>query len=74
MGQARPEIDSDLCTLCGECILVCPHGAVSIVEGRLILDDELCSYCAACEDVCPMGAIGLPFEIVILKEGPEENA
>jgi len=63
MPKAMPEIDYALCKLCGDCVIACPCGALSIVDEALRLDQALCSYCGDCEDVCPEGAIALPYEI-----------
>jgi len=64
--RVMPEINEELCVLCGDCVSACPRGALSISRQRVCLDEETCSYCGDCEDVCPVGAIALPFEIVLL--------
>ena len=65
--RAMPEIDEELCILCGDCLSACPHGALSMSsQRRVCVDEDSCAYCGDCEDVCPVGAIALPFEIVVL--------
>ncbi len=62
--QVMPEIDREICNLCGECLAACPVHALSLspTEG-IVLDEELCAYCGDCEGICPEGAIRLPYEI-----------
>lgn len=63
-----PEVDVELCTLCGDCISNCSRGAVAIILQEIVIDGERCDYCGDCEDVCPMGAITLSFAIVLSTE------
>ena len=63
--SVMPEINQELCTLCGDCIGACPTSALAIAAERLLLDEAKCAYCGDCEDICPMGAISLPYDIVI---------
>ena len=51
--------DPELCTLCLQCLHVCPTEAISEVDGGLVVDDEKCWRCGRCERVCPEGAIRL---------------
>jgi len=51
--------DPELCTLCLQCLHVCPTEAISEVDGGLVVDDEKCWRCGRCERVCPEGAITL---------------
>lgn len=47
-----------LCTGCGLCSAVCPHG-VFAQNGRvaLLVHPEACMECGACQKNCPTGAI-----------------
>ena len=63
--RAMPEIDVSRCSLCGDCVLNCAHGALSLVNGGIDLDNDLCSYCGDCEGICPQDAVSLPYDIVI---------
>ena len=63
MPKAMPEIERSLCKLCGDCVVACPSGALSISDEMLQLNQALCSYCGDCEALCPEGAISLPYEI-----------
>ncbi len=56
--NAPPETDMEKCTLCGECVEVCPVGAISI-NGGLATDRELCILCCACVKNCPEQARAL---------------
>lgn len=55
-NQTVPET-TDGCPLCGECVRVCPTGAVSIdLNARKVLTDPaLCIRCCACVKACPAG-------------------
>lgn len=55
-NQTVPETANG-CPLCGECVMVCPTGAVSIdLNARKVLTDPaLCIRCCACVRACPAG-------------------
>jgi hypothetical protein len=48
--------DADLCTMCLQCLHVCPTEAILETNDGLAVDDE---KCGRCERVCPEGAIQL---------------
>lgn len=59
------QIDSKLCTGCGNCVQVCPMAAVALEkqDGVLSLseiDPLRCTGCGNCVVVCPVKAITLP--------------
>jgi len=47
----------------GDCVKVCPFGAIEMVEdGIPVVDDEKCTGCGLCVQACPRGIISLlPF-------------
>ena len=51
--------DAELCTLCLQCLHVCPTEAIFETEDGLAVDEEKCWRCGRCERVCPEGAIRL---------------
>lgn len=52
------EIDEDLCTGCGQCIIQCAEGALEIVDGKAkIVADKFCDGLGACMGECPTGAL-----------------
>ncbi len=64
-SSVLPLILEERCTRCGDCVEVCPAGALELQDNRVVLArPEDCRYCADCETICPEGAIVLPFEIV----------
>ncbi len=52
------EIDEDLCTGCGQCIIQCAEGALEIIDGKAkIVADKFCDGLGACLNECPTGAL-----------------
>ena len=47
----------DKCILCGDCIPVCPQGAIIILEKTIILNREICDNCGQCVSVCNTEAL-----------------
>ena len=53
------KINTERCNGCGECVDVCPTGAVYLVGGKATVEPTLCHDCEACIAACPTGAIAL---------------
>jgi len=52
------EIDEDLCTGCGKCVISCAEGALEIVDGKAkVISDVFCDGLGACIGECPEGAL-----------------
>jgi len=59
-GQELPDIDSRLCTLCGDCIFVCPTACLSVARSvDIVLAPQACIDCRVCEAICPVDAIAM---------------
>jgi pyruvate formate lyase activating enzyme len=43
------------CLVCGDCLRVCPHGAVQRINGA-IRTTSACRVCGTCAEACPSGA------------------
>ena len=52
-------IDRDKCRGSGECIRVCPHGALMMIDNKAVVDHEHCDLDGLCIPACPHDAIVL---------------
>lgn len=54
------KLDEDMCTGCGMCLEVCPHGVLRL-NGRKahIVNLDACMECGACSRNCAAGAISV---------------
>ncbi|MFO7942008.1 MAG: ATP-binding protein [Bacillota bacterium] len=52
-----PEVDMDLCDLCGLCSDSCAFNAISVLGQNVLVFSELCHSCGLCAYICPRGAI-----------------
>lgn len=54
------KLDSESCTGCGMCAIVCPHNVFKIQNGKAIINDiDSCMECGACAKNCRFGAISV---------------
>jgi electron transfer flavoprotein alpha subunit/NAD-dependent dihydropyrimidine dehydrogenase PreA subunit len=53
------EVDKDKCVGCGNCVEICPFGALTLV-GDTVVVNEKCTACGACLETCPTMALSLP--------------
>lgn len=58
----------DLCTACGACLKVCPHGALSLESLRLVMNRGTCTACGACVEICPNNARQLSGRLMTVQE------
>jgi ferredoxin len=54
-NDIAPVTDEDGCVKCGECVKVCPVGAIT-VEDTVNTYSNMCTRCSACIKVCPVDA------------------
>jgi heterodisulfide reductase subunit A len=52
-------VDGAACTGCGDCVAVCPFGAIALTQGVALVDGAGCKGCGACAPACPEDAIDL---------------
>lgn len=51
--------DADKCELCGECVEICDHDALSMSD-KIEIDQFMCHKCRRCVEACPESALFLP--------------
>ena len=51
-------IDEEKCDGCGQCVIACAEGAITIVDGKArLISDAYCDGLGACIGECPQGAL-----------------
>jgi len=59
-GVVTLQLYEDICTGCGMCIKVCPHGVFELSAKKAhIIRRDYCMECGACSLNCPEGAIAV---------------
>jgi electron transfer flavoprotein alpha subunit len=51
------------CIGCNKCVVVCPFGAISLVNRKAVINLSSCTLCGACVQVCPVEAISITREV-----------
>jgi hypothetical protein len=54
------EWDESKCTLCYDCMNVCPMECITFPDDQYTVDKEKCWRCGRCARVCPVEAIAVP--------------
>lgn len=61
------EIDEDLCTGCGQCVVDCAESALEVIDGKArVVNEVFCDGLGACMAGCPTGALN-----IVEREAPE---
>ena len=61
------EIDEDLCTGCGQCVVDCAESALQVIDGKAkVVNEVFCDGLGACMAGCPTGALN-----IVEREAPE---
>lgn len=55
-GGMEVKYNEDACISCGVCVKACRSGALSMVDGKIIMDASKCNHCARCVKSCPVDA------------------
>ena len=57
VNRLVPEINPQLCNLCGKCAEICKFNALVVLTDKVLVFNELCHSCGACVYLCPQAAI-----------------
>lgn len=69
-----PEVNTDKCTGCRECVNFCNYNALALIRNKLLIFYEVCHSCGGCILLCPTKAIiEKKRTIGIIKEGRSGN-
>jgi uncharacterized protein (DUF362 family)/NAD-dependent dihydropyrimidine dehydrogenase PreA subunit len=72
LHRSRLRVDPEECTACGECLEVCPSGAMVEKDGQPVVDSRACHQCFCCYELCPTGAVKVRGALGALLRGRTE--
>ena len=58
----KPIVEAEKCIGCSQCWMVCPDGAIEMVEEKSVIDYNYCKGCGICKEECPVDAIEMVME------------
>lgn len=54
------QLNTEKCTGCGMCMVVCPHAVFAMNNGRVLIENkDACMECGACAKNCPTEALAV---------------
>jgi ferredoxin len=57
-AESSPDVNMERCSLCGQCEISCPYGAIS--KGEVMnIDEEKCFTCGLCVSRCKRRALSM---------------
>jgi pyruvate formate lyase activating enzyme len=65
------------CIFCGDCLPVCPNGAITIIDKKIAIERSLCNNCGNCASVCYAEALrllGRPYTVEELMDVIKRDA
>lgn len=68
------EWDESKCTLCNDCMNICPMESITFPDDKYTVDKEKCWRCGRCARVCPVEAITVPITHEIFMKALAEGA
>ena len=68
------EWDESKCTLCNDCMNICPMESITFPNDKYTVDNEKCWRCGRCARVCPVEAIAVPITHEIFMKALAEGA
>ncbi len=68
------EWDESKCTLCNDCMNICPMESITFPDDKYTVDEEKCWRCGRCARVCPVEAITVPITHEIFMKALAEGA
>ena len=59
-----PEVSETKCTVCMECVNICPRKVIKLVKGKPHINNSLCIHCMCCHELCGFQAINLKHQFL----------
>jgi uncharacterized Fe-S center protein len=72
-SKIKPSVGKG-CTLCGQCVEVCPAGAIDTGGKKAVIDHAKCIGCARCIAACDVEAVSVPWQGATSREVIERCA
>ncbi len=74
IGEGAFTWDPEKCSLCHQCVEICPLDCIDFTEGGFNCNDDKCWKCGRCTRVCPEGALTLPWDTELFMKSLSEAA
>lgn len=58
-----PIVEKEKCTACGNCVDICPPGAITLENDVACIAADLCEECGFCAAECPVAAVSIRFPL-----------
>jgi uncharacterized Fe-S center protein len=62
------------CIRCGQCVDVCPHDSIKLIDDSIVIDKSKCVKCGRCSRVCEVKALVVPITEEGFQQGLAESA